>query len=296
MQPQEINIISKDGIKIPAFIYNYNNNNSDNNASEPAKPKGIVIIIHGFGEHAGGYREAAERLAQANYISVVFDQRGHGNMPQYSTKQRKKYFGVIPSYQSFLEDIDAAAAELKRQNPGIPVVIYAHSMGGNIAADYLLTRSQSDFSCAVLESPWFGLYREVNPFMSAAASVLGRLLPNTAIVTKLPPCDVTGDKTKSGEMEKDPLYHNRISFGMFDGINKACKYILNNASKLSVPIFLAYAKNEKIVSNPAIQKFYGSCGDNVKIKEYESSHAIHNDAKREDFYNDMIAFIDEHCK
>ena len=290
MQPKEIAVISKDGIKVPAFIYN------NNNAGDLAKSniKGIVIIVHGFGEYSGGYREAAEKLAQANYISAAFDQRGHGTMPQYPSDQRKKYCGVIPSYQSFLDDIDVLTDKLKRQNPNLPVVIYAHSMGGNIAADYLLTRNQSDFSCAVLESPWLGLYREVNPFLSAAASVFGRLLPDAAVSAKLPSSDVTGDKAKSDEMDKDPLCHNRISLRMFDGINKACKYIINNASKLTVPIFLAYAKNEKIVSNKAIQKFYGSCGDNVKIKEYESSHAIHNDINREDFYRDMIAFIDEH--
>jgi len=117
-----------------------------------------------------------------------------------------------------------------------------------------------------------------------------------ATVSKLPPGDVTGDKIKSEEMDKDPLYHNRISLRMFAGINKACKYAVKNAAKLSIPTFLVYAANEKIVSNPAIQKFYGSCGDNVTTKEYESYHAIHNDVKREEFYNDMIEFLDDKIK
>ena len=287
MQSKEIDIISKDGVKIPAFIY-------DNDGNETVK--GVVIIVHGFGEYSGSYKELAERLGQANYSSVIFDQRGHGTLSEHSPEKRKKYHGIIPDYQSFLDDIDAIIVKIKEQKPDVPIILYGHSMGGNIAANYLLKHRQSDFSCAVLESPCFGLYKEVSPVLSVIAAILGRLSPKIAIINKLPSTDVTSDKTKSDEMSNDPLYHNRISFRMFAGIKKACAYAINNAAQLSIPIYLTYAKNEKIVSNPAIQKFYSSCGSNVIIKEYESYHAIHNDIIREEFYEDMINFLEKYSK
>jgi alpha-beta hydrolase superfamily lysophospholipase len=284
MQPEKISFAAKDGVKIPAFIY----------GGEEKSIKGTVIIVHGFGEHAGSYRELAEHIKQANYAGVIFDQRGHGHLADYPPEKRGKYCGVIPSYQSFLDDIDAIAAEIKQIYPNKPVILYGHSMGGNIAANYLLKHRQSDFSCAVLESPWFGLYKEVSPFTAVAAKLLGRLSPGITTVSKLPHSDVTGDKIKAEEMKNDPLYHNRISLRMFSGIRNACIYAIKNSAKLSIPIYLAYARHERIVNNQAIQKFYSSCGDNVKIVEYDSCHAIHNDLKRQDFYSDIVAFINEH--
>jgi len=88
MEPKEMIITASDGTKIPAVIYNYTGEKS---------VKGIVVIIHGFGEHTGGYRELAEYLGRNDYASVIFDQRGHGSLSDYPAEKRKKYYGVIPS-------------------------------------------------------------------------------------------------------------------------------------------------------------------------------------------------------
>ena len=258
-----------------------------NNGDSPAK--GIVIIIHGFGEHAGSYRELAERFAAANYSSVTFDQRGHGNL------EDPRLRGIIPGYQCFLDDIKTVHTQIKQDAPDIPVVLYGHSMGGNIAANYILAYPDSGLSCAVLESPWFGLHKEPSALVYGFASVLGAVSPKLATVSRLAKSDVTSDTAKAEEMDRDPLYHNRISFRMVTGIKKACENAINNASQISIPVFLAYAEHERIVSNRAIQDFYSRCSQNVTIKEYASCHAIHNDVVRGGFYSDVTAFIGAHC-
>jgi len=289
MKSSEIKIKTKDGTDISAMLYN-----PDENA------KAVVVLSHGFGEHSGSYKEIIERFNQANYACVIFDQRGHGSFSGKSPEERSKLLGVILNYQDFLDDIYIILGEIKQKMPDIPVILYGHSMGGNIVANYLLTHdqsnqsNQSDISCAVLESPWLGLYKELNPFVVFIAKILGNISPNFTIINKLPASDVTGDPEKVKDYD-DPLYHNRISFRMFSGIKKACTYVINNASKLNIPIYLAYAKNEKIVSNPAIQKFIKTSGKNVTVKEYESCHAIHNDVVREEYYRDVIAYLDKNC-
>ena len=285
MQLNEIKIKSKDGIEIFAIIYNFNEEST----------KGIVILSHGFGEHSGSYKELVEYLEQAGYACVVFDQRGHGSFSGKSQEERKKLIGVISNYQDFLDDINIIVDEIKQKMPDKPVILYGHSMGGNIVANYLLTYNQNDISCAILESPWFGLYKEINPIVTFMAKIFGGISPNIAIINKLTFSDITGDELKAKEFENDPLYHNRISLRMFYGIKKACTYAVGNASKITIPTYLAYAKNERIVSNQAIQKFIDTCGRNVKIKEYESCHAIHNDIVRKEYYQDVIAYLDKYC-
>jgi alpha-beta hydrolase superfamily lysophospholipase len=37
-----------------------------------------MLLIHGYCEHRGRYRETAEHLAQAGYLVMTLDLRGHG--------------------------------------------------------------------------------------------------------------------------------------------------------------------------------------------------------------------------
>jgi len=285
MQSDKITVKTKDGVSIAVTIH----------APQENSVKGAVIVSHGFGEHSGSYNEIAGYLNQADYVCVVFDQRGHGSFSEESPEKRKKLLGITPGYKYFLEDIDAIIAEIKQKAPNVPVILYGHSMGGNIVANYLLAHNQSDITCAVLESPWLGLYKELNPLVAGLAKLLGHISPGMAIINKLTFSDITDDELKQEEFKNDPLYHNRISFRMFSGIKNGCAYAVKNASRITIPIYLTYAKNDRIVSNNAIQKFIGTCGKNVTIKEYDSCHAIHNSVIRKEFYQDFIKFIEAYC-
>ena len=46
----------------------------------PAVPvRGVVALVHGFGEHGGRYTYLAEALTRAGYALSTFDHRGHGH-------------------------------------------------------------------------------------------------------------------------------------------------------------------------------------------------------------------------
>jgi alpha-beta hydrolase superfamily lysophospholipase len=278
-----MNIKAKDGVMITA---------ATRGIIEQAKA--VVIVCHGFGEHAGSYAELAERLESAGYASVIPTQRGHGRLSEDKTRQ-KKLQGVIPGYESFLDDIGSVTAYVRQKAPDAQLVLYGHSMGGNIAANYLLDRGQADFTCAALESPWFGLKKEVNPITAALARLGGGLSPKLAIINKLATSDITGDTAKAEEIRQDPLYHNRISLRMFTGISAGCSNAIGNAENLSIPLFVALAKYDAIVENEATLAFITSGGRNITAMEYDSRHAIHNDTMREVFYKDLTDWFDKFC-
>jgi len=277
---RSISITAKDGVSVNALVFN----------SADGDAKGVVIISHGFGEYSGLYVEVAQRLAQAGYACILFDQRGHGKPPD----DRKKWFGVIPGYQSFLDDIAAAVNSAGQLAPGAPVALYGHSMGGNIVINALL-RGVAGCSCAVLEAPWLGLYKEFNPLVTGLAKAAGKISAKLTVVNNLKPSALTSDPERAELYVNDPLYHGHISFRMFAGIKDGCKYALDNASKLPVPAFLAYASNDKVLDNQMTLRFAAEAGDMVTLREYDSRHAIHNDVKRDEFLNDAIDFLDKHC-
>jgi len=256
---------------------------------ETQKIKGVVIVVHGFGEHIGSYRELTRVLAGAGYASIVFNQRGHGDFRHH--KNPVKMQGIIPDYETLLDDIDNIKAEAKRLVPDVPVALYGHSMGGNIILNYLLRRKQDDYACAVLESPWLGLYKELNVFTDRVAKILGFLSSKIAIFNKLSPEQITGDESVNDEYDDDPLYHNRISLRLYAGVKNGCAYALKNASKVTIPVYLASAKQEMIVCNKSIAQFTGSTGSNVTAKEYEGYHAIRKSSAREEFFKDIVDYL-----
>ena len=252
--------------------------------------KGIIILVHGFGEHIGNYREIAEELAEAGYASIVHDQRGHGDLSPYG--ELKKLQGVIPNYMTLLDDIDIVITKAKELAPDLPIILYGHSMGGNIALNYLLKSERTDITCVILESPWFGLCNGPGYFVVFLARILGSISRRFAIYNKLSPEDLTGDIRYMGQYDEDPLYHNRMSLRLFAGVIKGCAFALLNASKLRLPIFCAIGDKDKIVCNRTNKQLIKTIGDNAKIKEYDAHHAIRFDKTRSEFIGDITAYLD----
>ena len=278
---QNISVKAKDGSIIPAVTV----------GMEDGDKKAVVIISHGFGEHAGSYIELAEDFRKAGYASIIPDQRGHGKPPDGA----KKWHGIIPDYQCFLDDIISLTDTARQTAPDTPIILYGHSMGGNIIANTLLrltSEQASVYACAVFESPWLGLYDPPGPLMGCMIKFLSRVMPNFIQKQKLSHSDLSSDTERSDGYSKDPLYHGLISMRMANGIIQGCTYALENAARFPVPAYLAYASNDHIVSNKASREFAEKAGAIVTIKEYESNHAIHNDVSREPYINDMVAYID----
>ena len=257
---------------------------------EESSAKGVVVVCHGFGEHSGMYLETAGHLGKAGYASIIFDQRGHGA----SAAGKKNRFGVIPGYQSFLDDVASVTEEAQRIDPNLPIALYGHSMGGNIVANALMRNSSGRYSCAVLEAPWLGLYKRYSPLIIGIGRLAGRISPNLAIINKLAPAALTSDPERMESYTNDQLYHGRISFRMFTGINDSCDYALENAASITVPVFIAYAAEDRVLNNDKTLGFVAAAGDMATAKEYCSRHAIHNDVERDAYFSDMIAFLDSH--
>jgi len=168
-------------------------------------------------------------------------------------------------------------------------------MGGNIAINTVLhsaLHQTSPYFCAVLESPWLGLYKPLGFLMTHIVKILGCILPNIRQHRILRHSDLTGDTERAEGYSKDPLYHGFISMRMASGIFSGCDYAMENSARFPIPAYLAYADNDVVICNKAILAFAEKGGERITIKEYHSNHAIHNDEKREPFFGDVITFID----
>jgi lysophospholipase len=263
------------------------------------KPACAIQMIHGFGEHIGRYDEMGKALARRGFAFVVYDQRGHGARDHLTEKERKRDNGVAGDYDCFLDDMDEVYKAMRKWYPGIDVILMGHSMGGNIAVNYLLRRSQEKYKMAILETPWLRLCNPKPGYVLALARRLGKISPGFAITDKLNIDAITRDADKLRELKHDytvcKIYHTRLSLRLYAQITDAGEYAITGARNLDLPILLLCANDDKIVSPAAIRDFKSRSGANVEIMEYEQGyHALHNDLIREAVMEDAVRFIERH--
>ena len=101
---------------------------------EPAAaPAGLAIaLVHGLGEHSGRYVELVAHLTQHGYPVIAMDLRDHGR----STGKR----GHAPTYEALMDDIELLLGAARERFPGVRLVLYGHSFGGNLVINYVLRR------------------------------------------------------------------------------------------------------------------------------------------------------------
>jgi alpha-beta hydrolase superfamily lysophospholipase len=116
---------------------------------EPAaRPRAVVQINHGLAEHAARYARFADFLARNGIASVAHDHRGHGHTRapdappgQFATDGN--------GAAKVVADVLCVHDHVADRWPGVPVVIFGHSMGGMIALNTLFSASHRVAGAAV---------------------------------------------------------------------------------------------------------------------------------------------------
>jgi len=96
--------------------------------------RGIVLVHHGLSEHAGRYAAFAAALAGHGFHVFAHDHRGHGSTTAADAPLRR--FARRDGAEKVLTDCRAVHSEAIARHPGLPVVVFGHSMGGLIALNY----------------------------------------------------------------------------------------------------------------------------------------------------------------
>ena len=102
-------------------------------------PRGVVQINHGLAEHAARYARFADFLAERGFHAYAHDHRGHGSTTAPDAPPR--IFAKQGGVAKILADIDAVHDRIAADRPGLPVILFGHSMGGLAGLNYVLRHS-----------------------------------------------------------------------------------------------------------------------------------------------------------
>ncbi|WP_437591094.1 lysophospholipase [Sorangium sp. So ce1000] len=98
--------------------------------------RGVFHVAHGMSEHAGRYARLAQALCAAGWAVYANDHRGHGATARGSDELG--FFASQGGFQRVVRDLAQLIARARGEHPGLPVVLFGHSMGAALAQAYLI--------------------------------------------------------------------------------------------------------------------------------------------------------------
>jgi len=235
-------------------------------------PKAVIALVHGMGEHSGRYRKFAEFFTEHGIAVISYDQRGHGK------SEGKK--GHIVHYNQLLDGIDELTERARIQFKAIPVILYGHSMGGNLVLNYALKKPGS-VKAVIATGPWLRLAFEPPPLKLRLAKLMRNLHPGFTQSSNLDTTHLSLDKAIVQAYQKDKLVHDKISASFFMNLYNAGYYALQHANELKLPTLLMHGGDDKITSSDATVEFAKKSSLVSEVKVWDKLyHEIHNEPER----------------
>lgn len=238
--------------------------------------KAVVGFVHGMGEHMGRYAHVAEMLNEAGYAVIGFDQRGHGR-----TEGKR---GHAPTYEALLEGVGLLLEEAADRYQGLPVFLLAHSMGGNVALNYML-REQPGIKGAIVIGPWLKLAFKPPSLQVVLGRIIERIYPKYTNNRPMKAANLTTDPVMIARYLNDPLGHGQITAKFFFSMLRAGRWAIDNAAKLSVPTLIMHATEDRVTSPAASRQFAEQAGSICEWTGWDGfQHELLNEIRREEVF------------
>ena len=235
-------------------------------------PQAVVCIIHGIGEHAGRYDRMATNMNEKGLAVLSMDLRGHG----VSSGKR----GHCAPRLSVFSDIDCLLLEAQKRYPNIPVVLYGHSMGGNIVLDYRRRGKWMGLPVGyVASAPWIILARKVNKLLLLAMKIVSGIKPDFQIKAGIKNEDLGNLQVISQQQNKE-LRHDFITARTAIDGNTIGEELLTIPT-MGKKLLLMHGDADKICSIEGSRKFSKVANDCEYVEWSGYYHEIHNGNKEE---------------
>jgi alpha-beta hydrolase superfamily lysophospholipase len=246
--------------------------------------RGVVVLVHGLGEHAGRYDHVARRLNSWGFAVRGYDHYGHGESDGVR--------GALPVPARLIDDLaDVIDSTRLRMERGVPLVVLGHSLGGLIAA-CLVALGEVPVEGLVLSSP--ALDPGLSGFQKLLLATLPRIAPNLTVGNGLNPEFISHDPAVVAAYKADPRVHDRISARLARFIADAGPSVVAHAAEWKVPTLLMYAGADRLV-NPAGSRAFAAAAPQEVVTSHcfdALFHEIFNEADAEPVFEMLRQWLD----
>lgn len=278
------------------------------NYAIPENAKAAIIVVHGFCEFFGKYREVVWNLYNEGYAFFLCEQRGYGLSQREVENKELVYINTFTTYACDLKDFIEKV--VKKEAPDLKRFIFSHSMGGAVTTLFL-ENFPDDVSAAVLASPLIKMNTKGFPEPIAHAVFTLMLLLGKA------------KKPLMGQKEFNPVenfpasgtlsparYHHLFqqrlddenyrtwaaTYGWSIAAIRGTRRLQKHLSDIKTDLLLLTAGVEDRVDPKGFDLLLREAPNITALHFPDSKHEIFNSvaADRERFYKEVFAFFEEH--
>ena len=255
--------------------------------SARVEPIGVVILCHGYAEHARRYDHVAERFGAAGLLTYALDLRGHGR-----SGGKRVYLRNISEYTADFHHLVGIATAA---HPDLGRVVLGHSMGGGVVFTYGVEHPD-DYAAMVLSGPAVYAQDAVSSVMIVVANVLGSILPGLP-VEDLPADAVSRDPAVVAAYEADPLvHHGKLPAGIAKALIGVGSTMPQRAASLTAPLLVVHGGQDKLIPVDGSRRLVECVGStDVNLKVYpELYHEVFNEPEQAVVLDDVVTWMEVH--
>ncbi len=277
--------------------------------------KAVLQIVHGIAEYVERYEEFADYLNAQGILVVAEDHMGHGqsiNGEGIRGYFHGGWFTAVADTYKLLEDT-------REEFPGVPYVLFGHSMGSFIARTILCKYPHSGISAAVIcGTGWQSAFAlpAVIKLVDAVCKRSGETKPNEKLQNlvfgsynarvehpRTPNDWLSRDRQQVDAYIAHPLCGFTASAGLLREMMKGIYYIEQPrnlaAMRKDLPVFFIAGGDDPVGSygkgvRTAAEAFRKAGMTDVSVRIYPlGRHEILNEINKEEIYADIYRWVQE---
>ena len=269
-----------------------------------------VVVLHGYTESAEKFHEMIWYFLHDGLNVYAYDHRGHGHSPRAVADTSITH---VDRFEDYLRDLEALMNTLVLpETKGMPVTLYAHSMGGAVGALALMEHPEW-FSRAVLTAPMIaastgGYPRFAGRAIAALMCAVGKGKARAFVGQPFDPARETFENSVDTSRARFEYYRDkRVKNAHLQNCSPSYRWVSEslavtdrllkpqNCAKITTPLLLCQAALDQTVLLPEQAKFVSQVpGAQLRVFE-QAKHEIygsHDELMRE-YVPAVLEFLSE---
>ncbi|NLS77609.1 MAG: alpha/beta hydrolase [Chloroflexi bacterium] len=248
------------------------------------EPKAAILVVHGLGEHSGRYMNVVNHLVPLGYAIYGLDHLGHGK----SDGARE----MVERFEDFTGTVAIYREMIKGWQPGTPLFLLGHSMGGLIATYHLLDE-RDGYRGAIISAPAIKVADNISPATIVMGKVLSKVAPKAGVLA-LDAAGICRDPAVVEAYVNDPLvHHTKTPARLAAEMLRAMQRVTAEVHKIDLPFLVLQGADDRLVDPGGARLLYeGASSADKTSRVYEGCyHEVFNEPERDQVLRDVEAWL-----